>query len=395
MNKRIAIQDYAGHPFQVQLSRKLAERGHNVLHLYAGYNQTPHGLLHKTETDPRNFEIQGLNIRSPLDKYSFVKRRYQEREYGHLVLDATDKFKPDTVISANMPLDPQAMLEKYCQKNKVRFVFWLQDVISLATKGILTQKLWVIGWAIGIYYLWLERRILSNSDQIIVITKGQKSLLQKMGIAQTKMTVIPNWAPLDELPIMPKDNPWSLEHGLADKFTFLYSGTLGLKHNPNLLLQIAQHFKDNPQVRVLVCSEGPGAEWLSQRKKEFALTNLIVMGYQPFEKYPQVLAAGDVLIAILETEAEEYSVPSKVLSYLTAQRPLLLAVPPSNLAAQITLNHQAGYVIHPSDITGMVAKCEELLSNQSLRKTFARNARLYAEGKFNIEHITDRFEAVI
>jgi colanic acid biosynthesis glycosyl transferase WcaI len=395
MNKRIVIQDYAGHPFQVQLSRKLAERGYKVLHLYAGYNQTPHGLLQKTETDPRNFEIQGLNIHSPLDKYSFGKRWFQEREYGHLVLDAVDKFKPDTVISANMPLDPQAMLEKYCQKNKVCFVFWLQDVISLATKEILTQRFRVVGWVIGVYYLWMERRILSNSDQIIIITEGQKSLLQKMGIAQTKMTVIPNWAPLDELPIMPKANPWSLEYGLADKFTFLYSGTLGLKHNPNLLLQIALHFKDNPLVRILVCSEGPGADWLSQRKMEFALSNLIVMGYQPFEKYPQVLAAGDVLIAILETGAGEYSVPSKVLSYLTAQRPLLLAIPPSNLAAQITLKHQAGYVVHPTDLNGIMGKADDLLRNQSLRESFSKNARLYAEENFNIERITDRFEAVI
>jgi len=40
---RLLIHDYAGHPFQVQLSRELARRNHEVLHLYAGYNVTPHG----------------------------------------------------------------------------------------------------------------------------------------------------------------------------------------------------------------------------------------------------------------------------------------------------------------------------------------------------------------
>jgi hypothetical protein len=32
---RILISDYSGHPFQVQLSRELARRGHGVTHSYS------------------------------------------------------------------------------------------------------------------------------------------------------------------------------------------------------------------------------------------------------------------------------------------------------------------------------------------------------------------------
>jgi len=395
MAKRIIVQDYAGHPFQIQLSRKLAERGYHVLHLYAGNNQTPHGSLLKLETDPLNFDVQGLYIRQPLNKYSYIKRWFQERRYGRLALDAVAKFKPDTVISANMPLDPQAMLQRYCQDNHIRFVFWLQDVISLATKKILEKKLSWAGKLIGDYYIALEKRVVSNSDHIVLITDGQELFLLEMGIPKRKVTVIPNWAPLNELPVLPKDNPWSREHGLADKFTFLYSGTLGLKHNSNLLLQISLHFKEDRQVMVFVGSEGPGADWLSQRVKEFNLPNLIVKGYQQMEVFPQVLAAGDVLIAILEAEAGAYSVPSKVLSYLTAQKPLLLAVPQNNLAARIVQNSQAGYVVEPADVSALLEKAERLFADKILCEKFAQNARHYAEENFDIERITDRFEALL
>ena len=37
---RILVHDYAGHPFQVQLSRALAQRGHDVLHAYCASLQT-------------------------------------------------------------------------------------------------------------------------------------------------------------------------------------------------------------------------------------------------------------------------------------------------------------------------------------------------------------------
>ena len=395
MVKRVIIQDYAGFPFTIQLGRKLAQRGYPILHLYAGYNPTPHGSLQKQADDAPTFNIQGLYTRQPLQKYAFVKRWFQEREYGRLVLKAAADFKPDVILSADMPLDPQSMLQHYCQQNQIRFIFWLQDVISLATAKILTRQLSWAGKLIGTYYLALEKRVLLRSNHTIMITDGFEPFMASAGVPKNKMTVVQNWAPLDELPVLPKDNPWSREHGLADKFCFLYSGTMGLKHNPDLILQIALHFKDAPQVQVCVCSVGPGADWLSARKAEFNLPNLQIMGYQPMQQFPQVLAAGDVLLAILEADAGVFSVPSKVLSYLTAQRPVLLAVPSDNLAAQIVRNSQAGYVVNPADVNDLVTKADQLCYNPNIREELARNARRYAEENFDIDRIADRFEAII
>jgi glycosyltransferase involved in cell wall biosynthesis len=350
--------------------------------------------LQKQATDPVNFEVQGLYTREPLEKYAFAKRWFQEREYGHLVTRAAAKFNPDTVISADMPLDPQALLQRYCRKNSIRFIFWLQDVISIATKRIFEKKLPVAGSLIGYYYLAMEKRLLQRSDHVVLITEVFEPFLSAAGVPSSKMTTIPNWAPLDELPVFPKENAWTSQQGVADKFCFLYSGTLGLKHNPDLLLQLALHFKDNPQVKVLVGSEGPGAQWLLQKKAALNLSNLLILGYQPMHLFPLALAAGDVLVAILEAEAGAYSVPSKVLSYLAAQRPLLLAVPPNNLAAQIVRNQRAGFVVEPGDLAGLLEKALQLFSTPSLREEFGRNARRYAEENFDIEKIADRFEAL-
>jgi len=82
---RILIHDYAGHPFQIQLSRELASRGHEVRHLYAGYNQTPRGALAIKDGDPQTFDVCGVFIRQPLNKDNFIKRWLQEREYGRAI----------------------------------------------------------------------------------------------------------------------------------------------------------------------------------------------------------------------------------------------------------------------------------------------------------------------
>ena len=68
---------------------------------------------------------------------------------------------------------------------------------------------------------------------------------------------------------------------------------------------------------VLVVSESVGVDWIEdQRTESEPLANLRVLPFQPFEELPNVLGAADVLIALLEGDAGEFSVPSKVLSYL-------------------------------------------------------------------------------
>ena len=70
---------------------------------------------------------------------------------------------------------------------------------------------------------------------------------------------IENWAPVDELPARPRENEWARRHGLDGKPVLLYSGTLGLKHDPGLLHRLAEAL---PEVAVVVASEGLGADWL-------------------------------------------------------------------------------------------------------------------------------------
>jgi colanic acid biosynthesis glycosyl transferase WcaI len=74
---RILIHDYAGHPFQVQLSRALATRGHTVHHAAAGALQTPRGELARRPDDPATFTSSEVAMDPDYAKfkYHFTKRR--------------------------------------------------------------------------------------------------------------------------------------------------------------------------------------------------------------------------------------------------------------------------------------------------------------------------------
>jgi len=392
---RILLHDNSGHPFQVHLARELARRGHDVRHLFSAVFQTPRGSLTRQPGDPERFEVSAIDPGVPFAKYSYIKRFLQERRYGRLLQRELEAFRPDVALMSNTPPDALVTPQRWCRAHGVGFVFWVQDIYAEAVARILGQKLGPLGAPIAWHYRRLEGGLLLHSDQVVPITDDFAPLLRSWGVAADRTTTIENWSPLDELPLRPKDNAFAREHGLLDKKVLLYSGTLGLKHNPGLLLAIAEACRDDPDVAVLVVSEGLGASWLAERKAESGLDNLRLLPFQPFDRVPDVLGTADVLLAILEPEAGIYSVPSKVLTYFCAGKPLLAAMPQENLAARTIIRREAGLVVAPGDTPGFVAAARALVADPARRAALGAHGRAYAEATFDIGRIGERFEAVL
>ena len=107
------------------------------------------------------------------------------------------------------------------------------------------------------------------------------------------------------------------------------------------------------------------------------------------------MAAGDVLMAVLEEDAGIVSVPSKVLTCLCAGRPLLLAVPAVNLAARIIEEAQTGLTGGPADTAAFSANAHRLYTEPETAAAMGRRAREYAEKTFRIQDIATRFESIL
>ena len=391
MKKKIVIHDFAIHPFALQLSKELSKNGFEIFHLFFQSFLSPNNInINYAESDSLDFHLESINI-SKYNKYNFLKRKKYEILYGNLVCKKLDIIKPDIVILCTTPLDPTKIILKYCKKRNIKFIFWLQDIYSIAIKNILSKKIPFIGSFIGDYYSHLEKRILRESDHIIAIAADFLPFLTSSQVSLDKVSVLNNWAPINEIPALSKTNSWSIENKLTESFNFLYSGTIGFKHNPNILIKLAQYFKEEKNIRIIIVSEGLAVEWLKIKVHDFNLSNIVFYNFQPFDKLPLILAAADVLVALLEKDAGIYSVPSKVLTYLCAGRPLLLSVPKQNLAANIVEKNSAGLVSEPNDDESFLNNAKELYNNKKLRELFSDNARNYAELNSDIERITSWF----
>jgi glycosyltransferase involved in cell wall biosynthesis len=391
---RILVNDYAGHPFQLQLSRELARRGHTILHTYFADAKGPKGNMASPSDAGLGLTISGIQIEKKFAHYSLLSRRSADVAYGRKLAAQVAEFQPDIVISANTPLDAQRLLLAATHREGGQFIFWLQDLLSQAVEFVLRKKRIPFAGLAGSYYRRLERRLLAQSDAIICIAPEFRERLQQWGISSEVISVIENWAPLDEISPLPRETAFAREHGLMGKFCFMYSGTLGMKHKPELLWELAERFRDRSDVVTVVIAQGAGADWLREKASASPSQSLVILPLQPYERLAEVLASSDVLLTLLDSDCGSFAVPSKVLAYMCAGRSQLIAAPLENLASKIIGRAGAG-IATAAEPDAFLQAAAHLQEQPHRLQGFASNARNYAERTFCIERIGSQMLNVI
>jgi glycosyltransferase involved in cell wall biosynthesis len=261
--------------------------------------------------------------------------------------------------------------------------------------SILSQKLGIMGKLIGRHYYKIEKKMLLASDSIIAITGSFATILKDWQIELEKVHIIPNWGPLNSIPVKHKLNPFCLEYGLCEKFVVLYSGTLGMKQNPNIIIQAALHLKNQKNIMFVVISNGVGMEYLVKKKEMYNLDNLLLLPMQPYERVPDILATADLGLVLLNPNAGTFCVPSKVWSIFCSARPSILVVPENNMAARVTTINKAGIVLPPQESKKLATTILDLSRQPEQLKLMGMNGRKYAEKHFQIEDITQKFEDIL
>ena len=392
---RLLVHDYSGHPFQVELSRWLAAQGHRVRHVYSAAVETPRGPLTPKAGDPAGFDIMALAEGRHLAKYSPLRRLTQEGRYARDLAHTIQVFAPDAVLCGNCNPLIQIAAAKASHRSGAGFVYWLQDIYAHALRDAVGRSWRLLAPLAHRLGHAVEAYALSRSDNIVAISPPFATYAETTGLPSARVTTIPNWAP----PLAkPADDgaAWRAAHGLAGRrFLFVYAGTLGLKHDPERLAALARHFRADPEVAVVVASQGPGRKYLEQIKASESLTNLTLLDFQPYDTLPAMLRAADVLLALLSPAAGGYAVPSKVLTALRAGRPVLASLPPDNLAATTLRDSSAGLLVAPDDAAAWRTHAEDLRTDPDLRARLGAAGESFAASAFDMARIGPRFDAVL
>ncbi len=390
---RILVHDHSGHPFQVQLSRELARRGHAVTHSYCAAYVSGKGQLDAGEDT--NLEFEPIGTDTVAEKSRFARRLLQELRWGVDLVRQVRRNRPDVVLVSNAQIPSLVVFSVAMAVLRVPWVLWHQDVYAVAVRSFAGDKLGAGFRLVAHMFEIGERFVARRAAGIVAIAPSFIPVHESWDTAD-KTTVIPNWAPLDEIVPVDRKNDWAVENQLDDTLTLLYSGTLGLKHNPALLVALAREVRDQGKdVQLVVVNEGPATEVLRAEADRLDVP-LTLLPFQPYDRLPEVLGSGDILLVLLEQQAGAFSVPSKTLSYLCAGRPILGMLPSENLAAGL-IDQVGGHVAAPNEAALPAAAkwAVELLSDVERRRDLGEAARELAESEFALAECADQFETLL
>ena len=136
--------------------------------------------------------------------------------------------------------------------------------------------------------------------------------LLEVYVSRKKLIIQPIWSIFQANErVMKEQNPFIKEHNLQDKFIIQYSGNIGLTHKVEVVVEIAELLKDNPNIVFQIIGRGPRVPALQKMVEEKNLPNCMFLPFQSDEMFPFSLSAADLGIVILDELTSKGSVPSK------------------------------------------------------------------------------------
>jgi len=237
----------------------------------------------------------------------------------------------------------------------------------------------------------LNRHAIRCADLVIVPTTAIGRTAVELGVPADRVHTLSHWEDLDVVRVGEKDNPFSREHHLVDRFVVMYAGNLGLTQELDRYLDLAVRLRDLDDLVLVFVGDGAVKSALQARRAELALTNVQLLPYAPRERMGDSLASADVFLAPVAAGLTRFMLPSKIYTYMAAGRPIIAALDESSDLCDLVRAHQCGFAVAPTDIDAIEAHVRWLHAHREPCREMGERARRASETCYARSVVTPQF----
>lgn len=377
-----------------ELADDLTGKGHNVT-VVTGFPNHPNGVLFpgykkslfNVERDAGVTLIRCYLYTSP--KKTFFRRLLNYLSFAVFSFIVVMRMERQDVLFVVSPPLTNGLIALAIKKLKgLKFVFNVQDIYPDAaiSTGVIKNQLLVR------FLKKLELKIYGAASSTAVISEGFKENLIAKGVPDSKVWVINNWIDTNEITPMHKDNKFAREYGLTDKFVVFYSGTIGMISGADILLDCAERLAYVEDVLFLFVGEGVVKEKIKEDAEKRQLKNVQFLPLQPREILSDVQSSADVSVVTLLKGKGKTSVPSKVLGYMAAARPVIASVDSDSDTKKTIEKADCGICVDAEDVQGLTEAIMHLYNDRLKAEELGKNGREFLTTHCDRKTITDRYE---
>lgn len=340
--------------------------------------------------------IEKKHITDPIvDNYSFQVKLMDELGYkknvsvrravSHLIFTKNLKkaikkmHKPDLIYAAYPTMSAAKTAGRYAKKNKIPFILDVQDIWPESISSAVNIENPLIKCLLRPFTLYANS-VYKMPNLIIGVSK---TYAQRANIKGAKSKeFIPVYIG-SELHKFEKTDMIQTEGKIEGEIWVTYIGTISYSYDIVTALIAFEKLKDRPEIKLKILGTGQQLEEMKNKAKELKVFNQNVhfYGRLEFDKIITILKQSDIALNAIKGKAKQ-TITNKFGDYLSAGLPMLNSCREEEVINLIN-EKQLGLNYEPGNPNSLIFSIQKMLSDKNKMKEYGKNAKLFAEEKFD------------
>jgi colanic acid biosynthesis glycosyl transferase WcaI len=267
--------------------------------------------------------------------------------------------RPQVIYANTWPIVATGLLFLVAALRRIPLVISVQDVYpeALIAQGHITPES-----LLARVMRTIDSLIARRSAHVIVISERFAEIYRdQRGVPPERLSLVPNWINGQMIAVTTDGRKFRQIKGIAETdFLLVYAGNVGVAAGVDTLLGAIRHLPAETSVRLLIAGSGSQLATCKSAAEEIGSGRIVIHSPWAVDETSAVLRAADLLVLPTQGEQSLVSVPSKLLSYMLAGRPVLAAAVPDSDLADLVAQSQCGWVVEPDRPDLLVEQIEKI-----------------------------------
>ncbi|MDD6214502.1 MAG: glycosyltransferase family 4 protein [Firmicutes bacterium] len=332
------------------LMREFVRNGHSVYIVAPSerrYNEETRVIPHK---NGRMLKVKIGNIQKTNIIEKGISTIMIEPQFKAAIKKYFNNVQFDMVMYSTPPITFADVIRYIKKRDNAESYLLLKDIFpqNAVDLGMFSKKSLIYK-----YFRRKEKKLYLMSDRIGCMSPANVSYLIEHNpyLDASRVEVSPNTAEVQNIEISEeKKTEIRRKYGIPeDRTIFVYGGNLGKPQGIDFVIRCLEKLLDNDRAYFLIVGSGTEFSKLEAYAQDSGQKNLKVMSALPKNEYEILVSTCDVGLIFLDARFTIPNFPSRLLSYMQAEMPVLAATDKNTDIGKIISDNGFGYWCESTD----------------------------------------------
>jgi glycosyltransferase involved in cell wall biosynthesis len=368
------------------LLRKFAAEGHEV-YIVCPFERR---LNKKTDYIQNNnihtLGVQTLNITKSNVIEKGIGTILIEHQFKRAITKYLNEIKFDLVLYSTPPITFYSVIKYLKEKCGAKTYLLLKDIFpqNAVDLGLIRPKGFLHN-----YFRKKETELYKISDFIGCMSPANVNYLidNNTYLNESKIEVCPNSIEVSEF--INRADKLSLfrKYNIPiNSILLIYGGNIGIGQGIDFIINVLDSNKKRNDIFFLIIGKGNAYKKLENWFNSVKPINAALHPFIPQNDFNDLLTVSDIGLIFLDCRFTIPNIPSRLLSYLDNELPVLMATDENTDLGSIAEENKFGFWVKSDDIDKFNTKMETLISDTTLRKPMGLIGKSYLKNNYSVDN---------